>query len=393
MTSPTPPEPTEPPEVREEYFNNEPMGIEVEKEADEENPDIARPWNPEQIRVNTKQFSLRNILDMIDDDSLELAPDFQRNQVWNPWQKSRLIESVLLQIPLPAFYFAEDTDGRMRVVDGLQRLSTIHHFVRGGSKSGFHLKGLEYLDEAVEGKRFEDLPAPWKRRIHNTQISTHVIDPTTPPDVMYDIFKRINTGGTPLNAQEIRHCMSRDRSRRILKEMTSTDAFNEATNKMGGHRRMNDREMALRFAAFWLDGPEEYRRVAAMDPFLQKATAKLDSPEEVDDARVAALQADFTKAMRNARLVFGDHAFRKWSLTQGDWRSPINRALFEVWAITLARYEPAALQRRTPAIVDAARKLMTEDYRYLDAITTSTGGTSKVFYRFEATASAAEAGQ
>ncbi|MDT0343082.1 DUF262 domain-containing protein [Streptomyces litchfieldiae] len=393
MTSLTPPEPTEPPEVREEYFNNEPMGIEVEKEADDENPDIARPWNPEQIRVNTKQFSLRNILDLIDDDaSLELAPDFQRNQVWNHGQKSRLIESVLLQIPLPAFYFAEDADGRMRVVDGLQRLSTIHDFVRGGTTSGFHLKGLEYLGEAVEGKRFEDLPAPWKRRLHNTQIIAHVIDPTTPPDVMYDIFKRINTGGTPLNAQEIRHCMSRDRSRRILKEMTSTAAFNEATNNLGGHRRMNDREMALRFAAFWLDGPEGYRRVAAMDPFLQKATAKLDSPEEVDDAQVAALQDDFAKAMRNARLVFGDHAFRKWSLG-ADWRLPINRALFEVWAITLARYEQADLQRRKQAIVDTARKLMTEDYIYLDAITTSTGGITKVFYRFEKTAHAAEAGR
>lgn len=387
----TTPEPQEPPKIQEEYFLDTPTGVEVEGEADDEIPEIARPWNPEQIRVNTKQFSLRNVLDMIDDDSLELAPDFQRGRVWKLVQKSRLIESVLLQIPLPAFYFAEDTDGYMRVVDGLQRLSTIHDFVRGRESGSFALKGLEYLGETVEGKRFEDLPAPWKRRIHNAQIMAHVIDPTTPPDVMYDIFKRINTGGTPLNAQEIRHCMSRDRSRRILKDMTSAPAFDLATNHMSGHIRMNDREMALRFAAFRLMGTDGYAKYAAMDPFLQRTTAMLDDPGEVDDAAVEALTADFRRAMENAHLLFGAQAFRKWPLGDHTWRSPINRALFETWSITLAGYERAEIAGRDDAIVHAARKLMTDDYRYLESITSSTGDVRRVRYRFETTATAAQA--
>ncbi|MFG2782914.1 DUF262 domain-containing protein [Streptomyces prunicolor] len=382
----------EPPKITEEHFLDTGTDVEAETEADDASPEIARPWNPEQIRVNTKQFSLRNALDMIEDDSLELAPDFQRGRVWKLVQKSRLIESVLLQIPLPAFYFAEDTDGYMRVVDGLQRLSTIHDFVRGGEEQGFALKGLEYLQDAVEGKRFEDLPAPWKRRIFNTQIVTHVIDPTTPPDVMYDIFKRINTGGTPLNAQEIRHCMSKDRSRTILRNMTSTEEFNAATNNMGGHIRMNDREMALRFAAFWLMGTDGYARYAAMDSLLQRTTAMLDDVNEVDDVRANALMAGFRKAMVNARLVFGDHAFRKWPL-HSMWRNPINRALFETWSITLALYEAEDLERRRSAIVQAARELMTGNYRYLEAITSSTGDVRRVLYRFQATADAAEAGK
>lgn len=379
-----------PPDVQEEYFLDAPTGVEAEAE-DEEVPEIERPWKPEQIRVNTKQFSLRNALDMIDDESLELAPDFQRGRVWKHVQKSRLIESVLLQIPLPAFYFAEDTDGFMRVVDGLQRLSTIHDFVRGGETSGFALKGLEYLDETVEGKRFEDLPAPWKRRINNAQIMAHVIDPTTPPDVMYDIFKRINTGGTPLNAQEIRHCMSKDRSRRILRMMTSSEEFNAATNDMGGHVRMNDREMALRFAAFWIHGPNGYSKFGAMDAFLQRTTAMLDNPGEVDDAQVDRLMTDFRRAMENARLVFGDQAFRKWPLFPSQGKYPINRALFEAWAITLARYEAGDLRKRAVGIVATARELMTSDYRYLEAITSSTGDIKRVTYRFDATARAAGA--
>ncbi|AWK11784.1 DUF262 domain-containing protein [Streptomyces spongiicola] len=387
MTTPDTPQP---PKITEEHFLDTGTGVEAETEAEDAPPEIDRPWNPEQIRVNTKQFSLRNALDMIEDGSLELAPDFQRGRVWKPRQKSRLIESVLLQIPLPAFYFAEDTDGLMRVVDGLQRLSTIHDFVRGGEERGFPLKGLEYLQGTVEGKRFEDLPAPWKRRIYNTQIVTNVIDPTTPPDVMYDIFKRINTGGTPLNAQEIRHCMSKGRSRTVLREMTSTAEFNAATDNMGGHIRMNDREMALRFAAFWLMGTKGYAKYAAMDPFLQHTTTVLDRTEE-GDATVDALMADFRKAMVNARLVFGDQAFRKWPLELSG-RNPINRALFEAWSIALARYEATDLEQRREAIVEAARFLMTNDYPYLEAITSSTGDVRRVMLRFDVTAQVTEAG-
>ncbi|MBQ0987719.1 DUF262 domain-containing protein [Streptomyces sp. F63] len=389
----TTPERQHPQKITEEYFLDKATDVEAEEENDDALPEIDRPWNPEQIRVNTRQFSLRNALDMIDDDSLELAPDFQRGRVWKLGQKSRLIESVLLQIPLPAFYFAEDTDGYMRVVDGLQRLSTIHDFVRGGEGAGFALKGLEYLKETVEGKRFDDLPAPWKRRINNAQIVAHVIDPTTPTDVMYDIFKRINTGGTPLSAQEIRHCMSRDRSRAILKAMTSTAAFNEATNNLGGHLRMNDREMALRFAAFWLLGVDGYAHAKgpAMDPFLQRTTAMLDNPKEVSSERVEELKSAFEKAMRNARTVFAEYAFRKWPLGVSG-RNPINRALFETWSITLADSDPEDLERRRKDIIRAARELMTNDYRYLEAITSSTGDVRRVLYRFEATARAAEAG-
>lgn len=387
-------EDTAAPTIHEEHFLD--IGTDVEVEADSDGlttPEITRPWKPEQIRVSTKQFSLRNILDMIEDESLELAPDFQRGQVWKPVQKSRLIESVLLQIPLPAFYFAEDADGLMRVVDGLQRLSTINDFVRGGANSGFTLKGLEYLvDGSAEGRSFDDLPPAWKRRINNSQIMAHVIDPTTPPDVMYDIFKRINTGGTPLNAQEIRHCMSHDRSRSILKLMTHSEEFNEATNGMGGHIRMNDREMALRFSAFWLLGPDGYARDAAMDTFLQRTTSMLDNPRAVSGERKDDLVAEFRAAMKKAYLVFADHAFRKWPYGV-DGRNPINRALFEAWSIVLNRYEEEDLVARKSAIVAAARELMTGDHRYLEAITASTGDVRRVRYRFDATAEAAEAGK
>ncbi|GAA3409082.1 DUF262 domain-containing protein [Streptosporangium vulgare] len=372
----------------EDVFDGRATGIEVEDSGSVEEV-IHRPWNPEQIRVTTSAFSLRNILDQIDERSLELAPDFQRGRVWRTDQKSLLVESLLLQIPLPAFYFAEDSDGAFRVVDGLQRLSTLYDFVRG-SDTAFRLKGVEYLDD-VEGLRFQDLAVQLQRRIYNTQLIINVIDPGTPPEVMYDIFKRINTGGTPLNAQEIRHCMSRPRSREILKRMTHTDAFTKATNGLTDHIRMNDREMALRFAAFWLLGMDAYMDNPVMEAFLMYATRLLDDPVATPDAKVQELERAFEKAMTNAYLIFGEHTFRKWPYGASG-RSPINRALFETWSIAVADYNAHGLTMRREEIVSAARDRMTTDVEYLNAITSSTADRRRVAYRFEAAAQDAGAG-
>lgn len=374
------------PNVVEDVFEGQATGVEVEQISPDDTR-IERPWNPEHIRVTTSAFSLRNILDQIDEKSLELAPDFQRGMVWKAQQKSLLVESLLLQIPLPAFYFAEGPDGVFHVVDGLQRLSTLHSFVRGRE---FSLRSLEYLHDA-NGCRFNDLDMQWQRRINNTQLTVNVIDPTTPPDVMYDIFKRINTGGTPLNAQEIRHCMSRPRSRAILKRMTHSAEFSKATNGLTDHVRMNDREMALRFVAFHALGLDEYMANPAMESFLMHATRLLDDPVEFPDVKVETLERAFVRATSNAFLVFGEHAFRKWPIG-AHGRSPINRALFETWSIAMVEYDADDLARRRLAIETAARRRMTDDILYLDSITSSTADRRRVAYRFNAARVDARAG-
>ncbi|MEU2290137.1 DUF262 domain-containing protein [Streptomyces bacillaris] len=381
--------------VIEELFQNRPTGVEAEKEDDlaQVNTSVDKPWNPDEIRVTTKQFSLRHILDLIDYGDLELAPDFQRAKVWKVTQKSRLIESILLQIPLPAFYFAEDTDGQMRVVDGLQRLSTVHDFVRGGAENRFPLEGLEYLS-AQMNLHHDQLPPVWQRRISNTQIVAHVIDPATPNGVKYDIFKRINTGGTPLNAQEIRHCMSTDRSRNYLKSLVNLPEFQMATGeKLKNHIRMDDREVALRFSAFWMaGGTREYRSYRGMDEFLDTATEKLDRPDIVSDAMLDEMRKKFRQAMKNCHTVFGPHAFRKWP--QGvETLKPLNRPLFEVWSVELSHFSTRDVERRKDDIVSEARRLMTMDLRYVDAITSSTGTAARVEYRFQETKNAAGVGR
>lgn len=373
-------------DVIEETFENTPTGVEAE--LDDELHEEPKPWNPDDIRVSTKTFSLRNILDLIDENDLELAPDFQRNRVWKTWQKSRLIESILLQIPLPAFYFAEDANGMMRVVDGLQRLSTVHDFVR---IKAFSLTDLEYLD-AIQGESFDNLPAAMQRRIHNAQIVVHVIDPTTPASVKYDIFKRINTGGSPLNAQEIRHCMSLARSRDFLKLCAETQEFKLATGgTLYQHIRMGDREVVLRYCAFRRLGVEGYVQAGSIDAFLESTTAMLDNPVKIPDSELNQLFDDFRAAMVKSHDIFGEHAFRKWPRGTTT-RLPINRPLFETWSVVLSDFSDSDLMSRKDAIVEAARDLMTDDRAYIDAITASTGSADKVRLRFARTEDAARTG-
>jgi hypothetical protein len=363
-------------EIIEELDGDEKTGVEMERQSAED--DVFRPWDPTKIRVDPKTYSLRNIIDMIRGDDLELAPDFQRKKVWGPIQKSRLIESILLRIPLPAFYFSSDDLGRLQVVDGLQRLSTVNDFVNGG----FPLNGLEYLQKEVGGIRFKDLPPLWSRRIFSTQITANVIDPQTPDQVKFDIFKRINTGGTPLNSQEIRHCMSKSRSRDFIKKLASLKVFQQATNgKLKEHPRMVDREVVLRFVAFRLYR-KKYSEFETLDSFLTHATKKIDLGE-INDKGLDLLEDDFERSMTNAKNLFGKHAFQKWDM-DSDSLKPFNRALFESLSIVLADYEWAQLKDCKPKIINDFRHIMTADMAFLNAITTSTSMRTRIETRFSA---------
>jgi hypothetical protein len=354
--------------------------IEAEGEGSDEDEAIVKPYDPRLIRVDPKTFSLRNILDMIDDGDLELAPDFQRLRVWTPKQKSRLIESVLLRIPLPAFYFSSDMKGNMQVVDGLQRLSTIHDFVRN---SAFVLQHLEYLDSDLGGKSFSEIDGSvWSKRINSTQITVNVIDPQTPSRVKFDIFKRINTGGTPLNAQEIRHCMSGKRTRDLLKRLTALNSFDVTTGgKIPGHLRMADRELALRWVAFFLlDSLDDYGgdKFATLEDLLNSTTERVDSDQSID---VKELLTQFDQSMNAAYELFGRHAFRKW-LPKDSYRYPLNKALFEAWSVPLARANLKTLAKRKGDIQGAFRDLCATDEFFISSISAGTGDSKKVRYRF-----------
>lgn len=357
------------------------LGFEDEDRGNEAPP--AKPWDPSKVRVGTKTFSLRQIVDEIQEGAIDLAPDFQRDYVWKDRQKTLLIESILLGIPLPAFYFSAGLDGSHQVVDGVQRLSTVRDFAAGA----FELSDdLEYLRD-LAGTRFGQLDALLKRRFQRTQIVVHVIEASSPADLKYDIFKRINTGGSPLMPQEIRHCMSRARSRDLLRRLATLPAFLSGV-QLRSTQRMEDRELVLRFVAFLrLYGVDsslaDYSKYETLDSFLLAATEELDDPSQVSDIELLELETHLQQAMQQADRIFGKHAFRKWP-TGDDKLRPLNRPLFECWTVILALAGPITSEQSV-AIRDAARVAMSIDDRYKRSITGGTGKPEQVKARFQAT--------
>lgn len=360
---------------------SEDISDEVEDE-DKSGTDLPlNPWDPKDIRITTKTFTIREIYTQITEGDLDLAPDFQRSFVWRADQQVRLIESILLGIPLPAFYFNQDKLGAHQVIDGVQRLTTLKHFM--SDKLELDRAYLEYL-RPLSGEKFTTLDPATRRRFAGTQIVAHVIEPQTPDAVKYDIFNRVNTGGSPLTAQEIRHCMSKTRSREFLRGLVESPSFDQVMGRtfwskqpsgewVRNNKRMADRELALRFCTFYTLPMEEYARAPSLDAFLLQFTRMIDQElaSTLPDTNLSKMAKAFERAMQNCDAVLGRAAFRLLN-RPSDRRGPLNRAIFESQAIALADYSLDQVLSHKDAIQSTFRALFS-DTDYYNAVRVGTG--------------------
>ena len=270
---------------------------------------------------------------------------------------------------------AADENETWSVVDGVQRISTIYDYV----SDQFRLSRLEYLQK-LEGEYYSGLPRQMQRRIDETQFVVNVIEPGTPEEVMFNIFRRINTGGKPLNGQEIRHALNPGPVRAYLKELAETDEFLKATDYSISNKRMGDRECVLRFLAFHIDPWEQYR-ASDLDTHLGNAMRAINL---MDTQRRSELEQDFRKAMQAAFDVFEGEAFRKL-YALGERRKPVNRALFEAWGVGLARRTPKEIRRlvnNRQLVIGKFISTMNEDSGFDEAISYATGDPGRVRKRF-----------
>ncbi len=341
-----------------------------------EEPKISSPFDPTKIRVDTKNTQMDTLIKRMRRDEIDLTPGFQRQAgVWTEVIQSRLIESMLIKIPLPAFYMDATDDDNWLVVDGLQRLTTIKRFVIDKSMV---LEGLEFLTD-YNGKKFDELPRGFQRRIEETDIVIYQIQPGTPSRVKFDIFRRINTGGLPLSAQEIRHALNQGRIVHFLIELAESEKFKKATSNGVSSKRMDDRECVLRFLAFSLTPPEEYKD-DSFDLFLNDAMAKFN---KMNDDDLEKYRLMFNEAMNAAVDIFGNDAFRK-RYDKKSGRHPINKALFEAWSVNLGLLDPHDLRRlsdQKDSLIDRFINLM-QDKNFETAITQGTGSVKRVKLRF-----------
>lgn len=356
--------------------------FEKEEEIEEEIQEkpITKPFDTRNIKVSNLVVTLDNIVKRLIHDEIDLSPDFQRNSnLWNNTKMSRLIESMILKLPLPVFYFDVSNNNKWIVIDGLQRLSTIKAFI---VEKKLRLKNLEFLSE-LEGKKFDELGRSIQRIIEETQLITYQMEPQTPKEVRYSIFSRINTGGLILNPQEIRQALNQKyRGVKLLQEITEDKIFIDVVKITS--KRMLDRELVLRFIAFKKCNYNKFSEKGITLPkFLDETMEEIDS-REFEQQEFLKLKESLLQTLIFLSKIFDENTLFNKKLVDESKTRTLNRSLFEVWTVLISN-----LSENEKEILLSRKNVLEEKYSNLlrstefdDAVTRGTNDRKAVIVRF-----------
>lgn len=349
--------------------------IVTDEDTAEEDSGGLYPYDPTQADIDIREDpqTVFELMRKYDNEKLIIDPDFQRNRVWKLDQKSKFIESVILNFPLPSWYVNQTVDGKYIIVDGLQRTTTLHEFVN----DRFSLSGLEALPglNGYDFSELKQLPGDYQTRIEDKKLNIYIIRPSVPVKVVYDIFNRINTGGTNLERQEVRNCIFSGKSTKLLKYLSEQEYFRRAIDNGVSSKRMKDREVILRYLAFKIfDYEEDYQ--GDLSDFVERAMKKINL---MSDEKLESFKKDFERVMNLTFDFFADKNFR---LPTGQTRGRINIAIFESVSYFFSVSSDDFLEKYKESIKNNFRKLL-ENTEYIDAIRSSTSSKVKVAARFK----------
>ncbi len=322
-----------------------------------------------EIDVKEVQFSVKEIAQKILRKQFVLTPDFQRKEVWKIPQRSAFIESLLLNYPLPPLYLNQDRAGRYIVVDGLQRSSTVDRFL----KNEFPLTGLQKLSW-LNGQRFSQLEPMLQSRIEDAQFRCYLLKAAVPIGTIYDIFARINRGGTQLTRQEIRHGILQGASTKLLRRLAEASVYKDWIGFKLHPERMGDEEAALRCIAFRrADLETDYR--GNMDDFLNAAMRQLN---DEDPEVLADIEREFVRTLKNCHSIIGGDAFRiPTRHTRGVLNMSVLESVYRYFAVQPEEF----LLAHAATIRENYQKLII-DQEYHLAVRWATGNVVAVKQRF-----------
>lgn len=304
---------------------NEEFPFDVKEEID----DFEGPFDPTKIDVDISVVNMGSLLDQLEYEEINLTPDFQRSiDLWSEQSKSRLIESVLMGLPIPSFYLSEDEESpNLIIVDGLQRLCSLKDF---WVTRTLRLKGLQFLT-SLNGKTADDLDRSQIRRLKGLKVTLNTLRKGTPPEVKLAIFQRVNTEGIRLNPQEIRNALYSRRANNLIRKMASLESFKRATGNKVTSRRMADADFANRFVAFYLHS-DIYD--GHLDKFMVDSLSTLSrmSDAELDDVLVS-----FDRSMEVCYSLMGENSFKRPDpASPNQYLNKLNKALFDVISVSIA---------------------------------------------------------
>lgn len=350
--------------------------IEKENTSSGNDETIVYPFNPNEIEIETPPYTVGYLIDHLEHGEINMNTDFQREgNLWTEEKQSRLIESILLGLPLPAFYF-DTMNQSWDIIDGLQRCCSIENFC---VKKTLKLKGLEFLAKKdnkvyLEGAGFDDLDRTLQRSIITRPITVHLIKKAH-KSIRFILFKRLNTGGLELTGQEIRNAVYQGIPADTMNNFAKLKEFKQATGGRIPTNRMQDRDFVSRFIAFYLIDYTKFQ--PGLDDFINS------SMELLENTDIEKLETDFKEALNLADKIFGDDAFRKRT-SLNDNRRPINKAYFEVITVSFSKLtltEKNMLLNNKDILIDNLMSLMRSD-RYSNALSGGTGTKDSVNIRF-----------
>lgn len=306
---------------------------------------------------------------------LIIDPQWQRQYVWDRKRASRLIESFLIDLPVPVIYLAVNDEGKYEVIDGLQRLTSVFDFF----SNQYKLTGLEILS-SLNGDKFEDLSDEYQNKLEDTTLRTFELSQTVPKELMFIIFERLNTGGVALNDMEIRNCLYRGKLNDLLKELAKFEAFVNCTNQKGLDKRMVDRILVLRFLAFYQMTYTKAKK--GLKSFFNEFFETYRNPP---DDKIREYKKEFIKSMKACHTIFGDKGFRlrrNYEKGGGEWTPRINASIFQIISTSFTEYDLGALTRNADSIFEAYVDLVTTDDKWTESVIISTGDYPRIEYAF-----------
>jgi hypothetical protein len=357
-------------------------------EGGEEDVQIAPEDN--QIHTSTGNLEIESLFNKEKLGKLILQPDFQRQYVWDPSKASRLVESAILQIPLPIIYFSQDKDGKEYVIDGQQRLTSLFSFINGyfppdgeGKTKAFRLIGLNIFSH-LNGLKFSDLDEKFQDRIRYYKVHVITFLRESSENLKFEIFERLNTGSVQLNDQELRNCLYRGRFNGLLREMAQDPDFMYICGLKAPDKRMKDKELVLRFCAFYHMTYLKYK--APMRNFLNiEAREKRD----ISDEEISELKSAFKNSCQIIRSIFDTKSFKRYykgkdGQPNGYWEpKKFNTSLYDILMYTFAKEDKNKVYQNLDSIKEALVFLMTEDQEFVESIELSTSSVQMVTVRFD----------
>lgn len=335
------------PEFLEDEFDNETNSEDIESEVQ---PIIDDSGKDRKLFTHPYDFIIRSLKDQVDDGTLVLADDFQRRRVWDDAKASRLIESLLINVPIPVCYFAELEDGSYSVIDGQQRLTAIYRYLN----DKFKLRSLRIRAD-LNKKKFSQLGISDRRSIQSRSIRCILIQKESHPEIRFDVFDRLNSNSVKLNRQELRNSLYKGDLNKLIKELSENETFKKLRRSENVDKRMNDCEMILRFFAFYFDRVNYQGNLAKFfDNYLQ-AGRKMSS-EVIHNHREI-----FLKTINDVDCVFGENSFRRYDPIHSTWNKSLNRAIYDIVMLYFAEIPSDIIQQKSNTILDEFKKIFNDE--------------------------------